>query len=580
MSLKNNTLLRILKYVGKYKGYLASVIFFSFACNMLLIIAPFYTGKAIDNIVSKGNVNFSAILKIVILLAVIYAISAIFQWLLSVFTSIISNRTVRDIRQQAFDKINTLSLKYYDTHPHGDIISRLTNDIDSVSEGLLQGITQLFSGVITLVGSFAFMVKLSPIITLVVVIITPLCFLISSFIAKRSRKMFREQSKTLGELNGYIEEIIGNQKIVKAFNYEERSQQNFEEINARLYECGQMAQFYSSLTNPATRFVNNTAYVLSGIIGALLSIAGGLSIGKISSFLIYSTQFSKPINDITSIATQLQAAIASAERIFNILDEASESFDGDKVPELPEVSGHVSFNNVYFSYKQDVPLIEGLNMDIKPGSTVAIVGPTGAGKTTLVNLLMRFYELNSGSISIDGINIQEVTKDSLRRSFGMVLQESWLFAGTIKDNIAYGKPDASMAEIINAAKASHAHSFIKRLPQGYDTLIVEEGGNLSQGQRQLLTIARVMLMDPSMLILDEATSSIDTLTEARIQKAFLTLMKGRTSFVIAHRLSTIRDADLILVMKNGHIIEQGNHEELLKEEGFYARLYNSQYANS
>lgn len=580
MSLKNNTLLRILKYVRKYKGYLASVIFFSFVCNILLIIAPFYTGKAIDNIVSKGNVNFGAILKVVVLLAVIYAISAIFQWLLSVFTSIISNRTVRDIRQQAFDKINTLSLKYYDTHPHGDIISRLTNDIDSVSEGLLQGITQLFSGVITLVGSFVFMVKLSPIITLVVVIITPLCFLISSFIAKRSRKMFREQSKTLGELNGYIEEIIGNQKIVKAFNYEERSQQNFEEINARLYECGQMAQFYSSLTNPATRFVNNTAYVLSGIIGALLSIAGGLSIGKISSFLIYSTQFSKPINDITSIATQLQAAIASAERIFNILDEASESFESNKVPELPEVSGHVSFNNVYFSYKKDAPLIEDLNMEIKSGSTVAIVGPTGAGKTTLVNLLMRFYELNSGSISIDGINIHEVTKDSLRRSFGMVLQESWLFAGTIKENIAYGKPDASMEEIINAAKASHAHSFIKRLPQGYATLIAEEGGNLSQGQRQLLTIARVMLMDPSMLILDEATSSIDTLTEARIQKAFLTLMKGRTSFVIAHRLSTIRDADLILVMKNGHIIEQGNHEELLKEEGFYARLYNSQYANS
>ncbi|GFZ31718.1 sugar ABC transporter ATP-binding protein [Clostridium zeae] len=575
--MKNRTLIRILKYVKKYRIQLILVIAFALTSNILSIVAPFFTGKAIDYMVKKGQVNFSAILKIVAFLSIIYGLSAVLQWFLSIFTNVISNRTVKDIRDELFEKLNTMPLKYYDSKANGDIISRFTNDIDAISEGLLQGITQLFSGVITFVGALIFMIDLSPTITLVVVVMTPLCFLLSSFIAKSSKKMFKEQSKTLGELNGYIEEIIGNQKIVKAFNYEERSEEAFKEINERLYECGRKAQFFSSLTNPGTRYINNITYILSGIIGAIVSVAGGLSIGKISSFLIYSNQFAKPINDITSIATQLQSAMASAERVFAILDEQGESSEQDK-QSINKADGKVEFKNVSFSYKKDRPLIEGLTMNIKPGSTVAIVGPTGAGKTTLVNLLMRFYEIDKGKILIDGKDIKEVTKESVRSSFGMVLQESWLFAGTIRENIAYGKSDASDEAIINASKAAYAHSFIKRLPKGYDTLITEDGANLSQGQRQLLTIARVMLMNPSMLILDEATSSIDTLTEARIQKAFLSLMKGRTSFVIAHRLSTIREADLILVMKDGKIIEQGNHDELLMKKGFYAKLYNSQYA--
>ncbi|WP_160673238.1 ABC transporter ATP-binding protein [Clostridium sp. C8-1-8] len=576
--MKNKTLFRLLGYVKKYRIQLVLVIIFAITSNILTIIAPFFTGKAIDFMVKKGQVNFPQILKVVVFLAVIYGLSAILQWFLSIFTNVISNRTVRDIREELFEKLNTLPLKYYDGKAHGDTISRFTNDIDAISEGLLQGITQLFSGVVTFLGSLIFMIILSPVITLVVVVMTPLCFLLSSFIAKNSKKMFREQSKTLGELNGYIEEIIGNQKIVKAFNYEERSQESFKEINERLYQCGQKAQFYSSLTNPGTRYINNLTYILSGIIGALVSVAGGLSIGKISSFLIYSNQFAKPINDITSIATQLQSAMASAERVFAVLDEESEASEETKDNIEHDGAGAVRFENVSFSYKKEKPLIEGLTMDIKPGSTVAIVGPTGAGKTTLVNLLMRFYEISDGRIFIDEKDTRDSTRESVRSSFGMVLQESWLFAGTIRDNIAYGRRDATEEEIIRASKAAYAHSFIKRLPNGYDTMITEDGGNLSQGQRQLLTIARVMLMNPSMLILDEATSSIDTLTEVRIQKAFLTLMKGKTSFVIAHRLSTIREADLILVMNNGKIIEQGNHEQLLDAKGFYANLYNSQYA--
>ncbi|QAA33984.1 ABC transporter ATP-binding protein [Clostridium manihotivorum] len=576
--MKNKTLSRLLTYVKKYKIQLSLVIVFAIASNILTIIAPFFTGKAIDYMVKRGQVDFPEILKVVALLAVVYGLSALLQWFLSIFTNVISNRTVRDIREELFEKLNTLPLKYYDGKAHGDIISRFTNDIDAVSEGLLQGITQLFSGIVTFLGSLIFMVAISPVITLVVVVMTPLCFLLSSFIAKNSKKMFREQSKTLGELNGYIEEIIGNQKIVKAFNYEERSQQVFKEINDRLYQCGQKAQFYSSLTNPGTRYINNLTYIFSGIIGALVSVAGGLSIGKISSFLIYSNQFAKPINDITSIATQLQSAMASAERVFAVLDEKGEVSEENKDIIKDKGVREVRFENVSFSYKKESPLIEDFTMDIKPGSTVAIVGPTGAGKTTLVNLLMRFYETDGGSIFIDGKDTKEVTRESVRSSFGMVLQESWLFAGTIRDNIAYGRKDATEEEIIKASKAAYAHSFIKRLPNGYDTMITEDGGNLSQGQRQLLTIARVMLMNPTMLILDEATSSIDTLTEVRIQKAFLTLMKGKTSFVIAHRLSTIREADLILVMNNGKIIEKGNHEQLLEAKGFYANLYNSQYA--
>lgn len=571
--MKNTTLLRMFKYIKPYRKYLFAIIACSIVSNVLIIISPLFTGKAIDFIIAEGKVDFSSILNIIIILAVIYFLSALFQWMLSVFTNKLSNYAVRDIRHDAFYKIATLPLKYYDdsNNSHGDIINRLTNDIDFISEGLIQGLTQLFSGVITLIGSLIFMFKLSPSITIVVLLITPLCFFISSFIARNSNKMFKEQSKTLGELNGYIEEIIGSHNVVKAFSYEKRSQVKFKEINQRLYKCGQKSQFYSSLTNPSTRFVNNITYILVGIIGGIAAIGGKLSVGKISSFLMYSTHFSKPINEITSMATQLQSAIASAERVFDILDETSEEEDTHK-PNLNVKEGNIVFDRVYFSYDKNAPLIEDFNFDAKSGSTIAIVGPTGAGKTTLVNLLMRFYDVDNGSILIDGTDIQSVNKESLRHSFGMVLQESWLFSGTIKDNIAYGKVDATDSEIIEAAKSAHAHSFIKRLPNGYDTFITEDGGNLSQGQKQLLTIARVMLINPPMLILDEATSSIDTLTEARIQKAFSSLMKGKTSFIIAHRLSTIREADLILVMNNGHIVEKGTHTELINKNGFYAKL--------
>ena len=565
------------KYIKPYRKYLFAIIICAIISNVLIIISPLYTGKAIDFIIAEGKVDFPSILNIIIILSVIYFLSALFQWMLSIFTNKLSNYAVRDIRHDAFYKVTALPLKYYDdsNNTHGDIINRLTNDIDFISEGLIQGLTQLFSGVITIIGALIFMFKLSTSITIVVLLITPLCFFISSFIARNSNKMFKEQSKTLGELNGYIEEIIGGHSVVKAFSYEKRSQYRFKEINQRLYKCGQKSQFYSSLTNPSTRFVNNITYILVGIIGGMAAIGGKLSIGNISSFLMYSTHFSKPINEITSMATQLQSAIASAERVFDILDETSEEDDVGK-PNLNITEGNVVFDRVYFSYNKDKPLIENFKLDAKSGDTIAIVGPTGAGKTTLVNLLMRFYDVNSGSILIDGTDIQSVNKESLRHLFGMVLQESWLFSGTIRDNIAYGKVNATDSEIIKAAKSAHAHSFIKRLPNGYDTFITEDGGNLSQGQKQLLTIARVMLINPPMLILDEATSSIDTLTEARIQKAFSSLMKGKTSFIIAHRLSTIREADLILVMNNGHIIEKGTHTELIDKNGFYANLLKSQ----
>lgn len=578
--MKNKTLYRLLKYVGKYKKYISIVVVCAIIGNILTITGPLFVGKGIDYILEKGKVSFPGLLKIIFTLAVIYVISALFQWLLSVITNIIANRTVKDIRQEAFNKISTLPLKYFDNNAHGDIMSRLTNDIDAISDGLLQGITQIFSGIVVISSLLILMFTLSFKITLVIILMTPPCFFIASFITNRSNKMFREQQKTLGELNGYIEEIIGNQKVVKAFAYEERSQQIFKDINQRLYNCGRLAQFYSSLTNPSTRLVNNISYILVGVVGGILAAAGNLSIGKISSFLTYSTQFSQPINNITSVATQLQAAIASAERVFSILDEKFEMPEKNDISVLKKCNGNVSFDNVSFSYRKDMSLIKNLNINVNSGDTIAIVGPTGAGKTTIVNLLMRFYDINSGKISIDNTNIQSITRDSLRRTFGMVLQDTWLFAGTVRENIVYGKPDATIEEIENAAKSAHIHSFIKRLPKGYDTIITEGGGNLSQGQKQLLTIARVMLIDSPMLILDEATSSVDTRTEINIQKAFLSMMKGRTSFIIAHRLSTIRDADLILVMNNGEIVEKGNHKELINKRGFYYNLYNSQFQQS
>lgn len=578
--MKNQTLCRLLKYVSKYKLHIIAVIICALIGNILTITGPFWVGKGIDYISEKGKVSFSGILKIISVLAVVYIISAFFQWILSIITTIIANRTVKDIRKEVFDKIGTLPLKYFDSNAHGDIMSRLTNDIDAISEGLLQGITQFFSGVVIIISSLILMLTLSIKITLIIVLMTPPCFLIASFITTRSNKMFKEQQKTLGELNGYIEEIVGNQKIVKAFNYEKPSQQKFREINQRLYSCGRLAQFYSSLTNPSTRLVNNISYILVGMVGGILATYGSLSIGKISSFLTYSTQFSQPINNITSVATQLQAAIASAERVFSILDEKSEKLDENSTKVLDSCNGNILFDNISFSYRKDITLIKNLSIDVKSGSTVAIVGPTGAGKTTMVNLLMRFYDISSGKICVDNTNIQSVTRDSLRRSFGMVLQDTWLFAGTVRENISYGKPNATIGEIEAAAKSAYIHSFIKRLPQGYDTIITEGGGNLSQGQKQLLTIARVMLMDSPMLILDEATSNVDTRTEVNIQKAFLAMMKNRTTFIIAHRLSTIRDADLILVMKNGQIIEKGNHKDLIDKGGFYSNLYNSQFEHS
>lgn len=573
-----NILGRILKYINKYKFILVLVIVSAALSSLLSMAGPLLVGLGVDYIIDTSNVNFKGILYIISILVFVYIGSSLFQWLMGIFINIISNKTAMDLRNDAFDRISTLPLKYFDSHAHGDIISRLTNDIDAVNEGLLQGITQLFSGVVGIVGSFAFMLYLSPSITLVVLIITPISFLIASFVTKMSYKMFREQSETLGELNGYIEEIIGNQKIVKAFSYELETQQKFKQINRKLYFCGRDAQFYSSLTNPSTRFVNNISYIAVGVIGGLLAIANKLSVGMIASFLSYATQFAKPINEITGIVWQIQAALAAAERIFAVIDENPELQDGTIV--LKDCKGFVECDNVSFSYRPNVPLITNLNFSVKPGDTIAIVGPTGAGKTTIINLLMRFYDVDSGQIKVDNINIKNIKRDSLRNSFGMVLQETWLFLGTVKQNIGYGKENATDDEIINAAKASHAHSFIKRLPNGYDTIIEENGGNLSQGQKQLLTIARAMLAAPPMLILDEATSSIDTRTELKIQKAFLSIMKGRTSFVIAHRLSTIKGADLILVMDRGKIVEQGTHSELLSNKGLYYKLYNSQFEPS
>lgn len=571
---KDGTLRRLYEYTAEYKGIMAALIFAALLANSFALVAPYVSGRAIDFIKGENNVDFAMVTKFCVILFAIYIFNGAFTWVMTYFTNVLSNRTIEKIRRDAFFKIEKLPLKFFDNHSHGDIISRLTNDVDAVSEGLLQGITQVFSGIVTVVGSLVLMFMLSAKITVCVVIITVICFFVSKAIAANSGKMFREQAQTTGELNGYASEKISNLKIVKAFGYEKRSAEAFGEINGRLYECGQKAQFYSSLVNPTTRLINNTAYIAVGVLGGIAALNGHLSVGIISSFLIYATQFARPINDMTSILTQLQSAQAAAQRIFALDDIPSEPDDADRA-ELKVENGHVEFKDVDFSYNKQTELIKNLNIDARPGQRIAIVGPTGAGKTTIVNLLMNFYDTDSGKIFVDGQNINSVTRDSLRKAFGMVLQDTWLFSGTVRDNIAYGKENASEEEIVNAAKAASAHSFIKRLPQGYDTMITEDGGNLSGGQKQLLTIARAMLFDPQILILDEATSNVDTMTEQRIQKAFLKIMEGRTSFIIAHRLSTIREADLILVMNMGKIVEQGTHEELLKKNGFYAKLYNA-----
>ncbi len=573
-------LLRILKYTDKYRGFLLG----SALCAILSVAAslagPILIGSAIDSMAGAHGVDFTRIMSLLGALAFIYAGGSLFGWLLAYMTNRIAYGTVNDMRLQLFEKLNTLPLKFYDTNPHGDTISRFINDMDTISDGLLQGISTLLTGIVTIVGAIGFMLYINPLMALVVLLSSPASYFMSRFISRRSQQMFREQAKDLGRLNGYIEEIISGQKVVKAFNFEKRSFEQFQDINGALYNSGMKAQFYSSLTNPSTRLVNNITYTVIGIIGSIFAILGKITVGGISSFLIYSSLFAKPFNEISGVLAQLQAAAASAQRIFHILDLPPEAPDGKDAIPLSQSRGNITFENVAFSYNPERPLISNFNLKVKPGSRIAIVGQTGAGKTTLVNLLMRFYEVDGGSISVDGANINTLTRDSLRRNFGMVLQDTWLFEGSIRDNIAYGKPEATDEEIMAAAKAADAHSFIRRLPRGYDTLLADAGENLSQGQKQLLTIARVMLVDPPMLILDEATSSIDTRTEIHIQKAFQKMMEGRTSFVIAHRLSTIREADLILVMDKGNVVESGTHEELLKAKGHYANLYNSQFAVS
>lgn len=571
---------RILLYTSKYKLYLISAFVFAVFSVCLTLLGPVLTGDAIDYIIGKGNVDFDSVGKILIGLICSTAGVAVFQWLMSLCINRVSYYTVRDMRRDAYQKLNNVPLSYIDSNAHGDIISRIINDIDAVGDGLLQGVTQLFSGIITIVGTLGFMVAINFRIALVVVFVTPLSLFVAAGIAKLSAKMFSKQQRTQGEISGFVEEMIGNQKVVSSFSMEEQNEQEFKKLNDELYICGKNAQFASSLANPSTRFVNGVVYAAVGVIGALSAIAGGLTVGQISCFLTYANQYTKPFNEVTGVISQIQTAIAGGARLFELMDSPDKTPDSENAKPLENVRGDIEFNNVSFSYTPDRPLIKNFNLKVKQGQRVAIVGPTGCGKTTLINLLMRFYDVCGGEIKIDGKPAASFTTDSIRQSFGMVLQESWLYNGTIRDNIAYGKEDATDEEIVAAAKAAYAHSFIMHLPDGYDTVITEDGANLSQGQNQLLCIARVMLSNPPMLILDEATSSIDTLTEQRVQLAFNKMMQGKTSFVVAHRLSTIKEADIILVMKDGNVIEQGRHNELLARGGFYAELYNSQFAKS
>ena len=569
-------ILRLIRYVGRQRWLLLGAVLCALVGNAALLAAPKLVGWAIDRILPTADTGPAmSLVQLLLVIAVLYVAGSLLAWVTALLANLVANRTVRDLRVDLFGKLSRLPVGYFDTHSRGDLMSRFTNDIDAIADGLNQGIVQLVTGVITVVLTLLFMLTLDPWVTLVAVLVTPLCFVVGFAITRYGSRRFAEQSRTLGQLNGYAEEMITGSRTVKAFGYEDQAMEKFGSINDELYRCGYRAQFASALVNPSTRFVNNVAYVLVGVFGVL----SGLTPGVISSFLTYTAQFSKPFNEITAITMQLQLAVASARRIFQVIDEAEQSSDSDK-PALAHPAGYIRFEGVDFSYTPDRPLIRDFCLNVEPGMTVAIVGPTGAGKTTLVNLLMRFYEIDNGAIEIDGQSIYAVTRDSLRRQFGMVLQETWLFAGTVRDNIAYGRPDATDEQVEAAAKAAHAHSFIRRLPQGYQSQIAEDGGNLSQGQKQLLTIARAMLLDPPMLILDEATSSVDIVTEQRIQKAFGRMMQGRTTFVIAHRLSTIRDADLILVLDKGNVVETGTHDSLLAQKGFYYRLYNSQFASS
>ncbi len=576
---KSGVIKKVLHYIRRYIPLLVLSILFAAATVVLTLYFPILTGRAIDLILEEGNVNFSEMFVILRTAGMVVLLTAVAQWLMNICNNRMTYSIVKDIRRDAFDKLERLPLSYIDSHSHGDIVSRVIADVDTFADGLLMGFTQLFSGVATIVGTLVFMLTLNVRITIVVVVVTPLSFFVASFIAKKTFSMFQLQSSTRGEQTALIQEMIGNQKVVQAFSHEDEALEQFGEINERLGKYSLRAIFFSSLTNPSTRFVNNLVYAGVALFGALSAISGGISVGELTCFLSYANQYTKPFNEISSVITELQNALACAGRIFELIEEPAEVADAADAYELEVADGRVDVEHVYFSYVPKQKLIEDFNLHVQPGQRIAIVGPTGCGKTTLINLLMRFYDVTSGKILVSGHEIENMTRHSLRKNYGMVLQETWLKSGTIRENIVMGKPDATDEEVIAAAKASHAHSFIKRLPKGYDTVISEDGGNLSQGQKQLLCIARVMLCLPPMLILDEATSSIDTRTEIRIQKAFLTMMKGRTSFIVAHRLSTIREADVILVMKDGKIIEQGNHESLLAQNGFYANLYNSQFAN-
>lgn len=569
---------KILIYLKRYWFLEICSLVFAAVSVILTLYLPILIGETVDLIVEPGAVDFAGIMRLLIEMGIVIGLTAILQWLMNICNNKITYNVVQDIRRRAFDQLEKLPLKYLDGQPAGDIISRIVADIDQFSDGLLMGFTQFFTGIMTIVGTLVFMVRINVGITLVVVLVTPLSLFVAAFISKRTYDMFKLQSETRGQMTAHIDEMIGGQKIVQAFGYEQESQETFDKINERLEKCSLRATFFSSLTNPATRFVNSMVYAGVGITGAISAMNGGISVGQLTSFLSYANQYTKPFNEISGVVTELQNALSCAARVFELIEEEPQIPDAPDAEVLTNASGKVSLNDVDFSYRPEVRLIENLNLDIKPGQRIAIVGPTGCGKSTVINLLMRFYDVDDGSISVDDIDIRRITRKSLRENYGMVLQETWLRTGTVRENIAFGKPDATEEEIIQAAKDSHAHSFIRRLPQGYDTMISEDGGNLSQGQKQLLCIARVMLCLPPMLILDEATSSIDTRTEIRIQKAFLKMMQGRTSFIVAHRLSTIKEADKILVMRDGRIIEQGNHEELLKMNGFYAELYNSQFA--
>lgn len=572
------TLKEVICRLGRYRIFLVFSILLATVSVALTLYIPKLTGHAVDYVIGKGEVNFPGVIRVMIQIGVCTLITALAQWLMNVCNNKMTYQMVQDIRNEAFDKIEQLPLKYIDGHPYGEVVSRVIADVDQFSDGLLMGFTQLFTGIATIVGTFCFMLSVNVSITFVVVLITPVSFFVANFIAKRTFRMFRLQSEIRGEQTGLIDEMIGNQKVVQAFGRGEDVTERFDEVNKRLQEASLRATFFSSITNPATRFVNSLVYTGVGITGAFAVVRGAMSVGQLSSFLSYANQYTKPFNEISGVVTEFQNAIACAQRVFTLIDEEPQIPEPEHAVHLTDIDGNVKVENVSFSYLPGQHLIEDFNLEVKPGQRIAIVGPTGCGKTTLINLLMRFYDVNAGSIKVEDIDIREMTRKSLRAGYGMVLQETWLKTGTIRENIAMGRPDATEEEIVEAAKASHIHNYIRRLPKGYDTWITEDGGGLSQGQKQLLCIARVMLCRPPMLILDEATSSIDTRTEIKIQQAFAKLMEGRTTFIVAHRLSTIREADVILVMKDGKIIEQGNHEVLMKKEGFYHHLYESQFS--